>query len=1081
MAEVAWPSAVPFPGEPERGAEFSQVGQEPYRPGRVVTEPGLVGRPHIIERGRRYWRVEGSIAATDSEELTQKITQALAQAQVGSADWLPVPLDLPSFADGGADGGTQAGAITVTAILQTAGGVTGIKLSPANPGKADAVNGVLRREPRVGDWFIVVSGGVERLVQVSGWATAAGEDYGVLDFEEDLQLSVAVGDTVKAPADVRMQADGDVQTIQDSDGWGPWDVAFVEYIPDPATLLPDRAPARLYDLPDVSGRVGDDVPLRLSAAWRDPGGGELTLWVQSDEGVDVEDSGTGQYTLALRRAGRYTVTARATTEGGDYDEQSFEVAVGPRAGSAGPRVKAIVPAVSVTQGQSVGLVGENHIESTDDSEMSYEVNVSDVTVARPSPPGGVLSVEGVRPGVTRGQLVGTDASGNAVSVLFPIEVGGISSTIPGVDATGPPTIKQAFDALTLTAATPPDFGEQYTYSSLYSYFADPNNEPLAFTHIAGVNASGNAIIAVQIVGAELRITPLPDTGTVNLTVTATNRKRNLSVSQTFAVTVEAAANRAPIWNGPETQILGTAAAGAGTADNPERTKTLTLTSLLGLNPICRDPDGDDLTFAVRSVTPANIVTATISGDDVVLTRAAALADSASGAAEVTIRATDDGTPALSADRTFRVECRAATGTAPAPDLGFNENHSSLAPVPLTVPGRQVTRDIEGAITGRGARTVRVEAESDDRTVATAEMDGFDLEITPAGIGTATVTVEAWATTGNTARVTTTVEVTVTRGAGPPVPRFTGPSKSDVALVLGTDKAVDIDDHCTVDDGSAITYGGASSSRAKFTLAVGGTRNKDFTLSPVAVTTAGQEPTLFIRAKAATGGTNTYRVEVPITEAAEPPVGTGIQTTAIADFPRRGVWRTIRHQYCDVSPNFTPGTSGRAVDWPNSEVEQVSGSNVATLQRLITTGARPGRVVVYARSTGVARFRVRAAEAGTGRKTAWVYFNVRITASPPVARPTIDGIGNRRVTQGQTLNVGLGQYTTYSGQSSALSYTVLVERSTGGRIQTVARINGSTLVLGGANAPAGEYRITAFVYVTANVLVNDGDTFNLTIE
>ena len=428
MAQIAWPAA----GTNE--AEFITTGIEPYRPGRVATEPGLTGRPHIIEGGRRYWQLTGQIAQTDDEELAGKITQALSAAQVGTEDWLPFPLILPSFAAGGASGGTKNGAITVTSVFQAAGGVVGIKLSPANPGEADAVNGVLRRAPRVGDFFIVVSDGVERIVQVSGWATESGESYGVLDFEEDLQLEIAVGDVVKAPSPARFQVDGDAESIRGPDDWGPWDISGIEYIPDPLASVMPQPLDRQYDLPNRSGRVGDTLALNVSRAWTDRAGGEISHQVQATGGIDVVPGSDGQYSLELTRAGRYEVVARATSSEGLSDEQSFEVTISERTGNRGPRLDAIVPVVSLTVGgDDVQVDATGHISDPDpDDELTFTAVAAEPTIVGVRVNGDIVTLTGKIPGRTTVVLTGTDSSNRSISTEFEVSVGAIETLAPGL-------------------------------------------------------------------------------------------------------------------------------------------------------------------------------------------------------------------------------------------------------------------------------------------------------------------------------------------------------------------------------------------------------------------------------------------------------------------------------------------------------------------------------------------------------------------------------------------------------------------------------------------------------------------------
>lgn len=1083
----------PWPEANGVAADFSDVEITPYRPGRIETSAGLRGRPHLIEQGRKYWRIAGTIPATDDEELAARISEMLSVVSAGSEVFTRMPFHWPSFAENGAVGGD--GTISIRGVLQTRGGVTGIQLKQSAPGFADVANGNIRRLPEVGDFFKV--GPQERLVQVSA-VSQIGNARPAIDFEADLQLEVAPDDPVLAPDTVRVQLEQDGNTPYSPDWYGPWSVRFVEFIPDPLEAIPNQLLDRQYDLPDLEGRVGDQLTLRLAPVWVDPAGGDITYWVRADGGIKITESGDAAYTLTLETAGSHTVTVRATEADGTWDEQSFLVEVGERDGNRPPDILRIIPAVSITLGRSIHIEGANHFDDPDGDELRFEADIEDPTVARRVVNGGVITYIGTRVGTTLGTIRAVDTSGRSVSLVFPITVGAIVSDrpIPGGDPNRPRVI-QRFTPLSLIASYPgrPGIGEvrgsPHTYDNLYEFYEDPNGEELEFSATAGLLPNGRPAVAASVVGSALTISPLFNTGTVQVTVTARNRKRRTSISQTISVTVNAPANRAPLWNGPGSQVLGNALSeDTATEANPVESRTIRLVDRSDPQAHCYDPDGDDITLAVKSVTPSGILTATISNDDSVLLFRT-LSASRNGGAVVVLTATDNGNPAMSKDHSIRVRAVASGSTvAPDPGITINTGHSVFDPMALVYPGLDGNRSLEsqaGAVWSiasgnTGGPDVDYDAVSSDASVCRAEMDGSDLEVTPTGPGRATVSGTIRTRTGNTTPGEWSIEVTVEEADVPSEPEWDGPSSEDVALVLGQAKpALNLDDYCTDEDGRTITYSlilGGTTAPAKFTAALSGTRNRMLTLTPVGTTVDAVPVFLRLRATTSAGSTD-HNVRVRVTASPEVPVSTGLTVTAIPDFPRSGeTFYAGRNYDLDIRPYFTPGAAGLPVDWARTEVERVSG-NPTTYARSQRNGII--RLLAGGRA-GVTRFRVRAYEADTGNRTAWQSFDVTVSLQP-VARVVISRIGNRRVVFGQSQELDIADFTSYAGPGgkAGLRYGVIVEYSTGGRAQGVVSLSGSVLTLGGEGVPLGFYKITVVVAPRANVVLYTTQTFYLSVR
>lgn len=1068
--EHAWPSAPAAPGAAPEPAGLTDMQIAPFRPGRVATEPSLSGRVHIVEKGRRYWAIRAEIAETDSEELAAKVTEMLSAAVVGTETWTGIPFTGPSFAAGGAVGGTKGGAIEVVSVFTARSGVVRITLGPSAFGETpDATHGALRREVRVGDFFTV--GEDARLVQVSAAAKdAAGRP--VVDFEEDRQLEVEIGDTVAAPATVRVQAAEDTATQFVESRFGPWEVDFREFIEDPLAVAMPRPLDRQYDLPDIAGIVGQTLRLDARRVWIDPDGGDVTTQVQASGGIEIVPAGENQYSLVLERAGRWEISVRGSTAAGMEDAQGFEVRAEPRLSNVGPVVTASVPTVAVLAGRRVSLRAANHIEDPDSGDvLTFTAAVDDPTVAAVEVRAGIVEVAGRRAGETAATLTGTDSSGRAISVRFGISVAALSLAPVGgvtsdIEALG------ALPAVSLPQRQPPDPGASYVLQSLYDWFRDRNREPLVFAASGAVNAAGQALVHPTLEGSKLTLTALVWTGSGMLEITATNPRRGYSLTRRLAVTVTAAANRAPVWNGPGDQVLGTAATdSAATAANPRSTRTITLTDRTD-DAHCVDLDGDNLAFAVKSVVPAGVVTAAVAGNDLTLTRAAGATTRA--AAVVTLTATDDGSPAMSSDHSFRVEARYPGDALATPGVTFNSAHSSLAARALTFPGQADTRDIGPALTP--SANVRVTAESADRAVCTVSVNGTQLTITPAGAGRTTVTVSAARTTGNAAPGTHAITVVVAQAAGSPAAVWTGPAVNDVALVLGTPRTIDLDDHCGVSDGSLPTYSVFSTEVAKFTVTTSGARLNMVTLTPVAVSAA-VPPQLRLAARTTGGITTNHQVSVPVTAAPVVPASTGLTTTAVPDFPAAGVtYYPGRTHDIDLGPYFTPGSAGFGVDWAAAEVQKTGSASWLSIVSFLNGVLR----VRASGGSGAVAFRVRAAEQTTGAKTAWQSFTVTITPHPVAVKPTISGVGDRRVARGSTLDIDLPDFTTYTG-SATVRYNFTIRTSDGGSAYPLQWVGTTNTLRVSSRMPIGAYRVTVYAWVEPyGRNTRDTDTFNLVV-
>ena len=217
------------------------------------------------------------------------------------------------------------------------------------------------------------------------------------------------------------------------------------------------------------------------------------------------------------------------------------------------------------------------------------------------------------------------------------------------------------------------------------------------------------------------VTPLR-VGRATITVTAQD-SGGLSATQTIAVTV-VAANRAPT-------AVGTLAAVTLTVGGSTTTR--------GVASYFSDPENDSLTFTASSSASA-VATADVSGSVVTVTPVAV------GSATITVTAQDpDG---LSATQTIAVE---VVNQAPAA-VG------TLAALTFHVGDYAATREVVSYFSDPENDSLTFTASSSDAAVATADVSGSVVTVTPVAVGSATITVTAQDSDGLSATQAIAVEV-----------------------------------------------------------------------------------------------------------------------------------------------------------------------------------------------------------------------------------------------------------------------------------------------------------------------------------
>ena len=230
-------------------------------------------------------------------------------------------------------------------------------------------------------------------------------------------------------------------------------------------------------------------------------------------------------------------------------------------------------------------------------------------------------------------------------------------------------------------------------------------------------------------GSGVTVTPLAE-GASTVTVTATDPD-GLSAAQSFTVTVIPPANRAPERVG----VLGPLTIGLG---DPA--------AAVDVRRAFRDPDGDVLTYGAVSSAPS---VASVVAADARLTVTAV----AEGTAVVTVTATDpDG---LSASQSFTVTVNPPANRPP-------EAVGVLGPLTIGLDDPAAAVDVRRAFRDPDDDVLTYAAVSSAPSVAAVAVSGGVVAVTPAGAGTALVTVTATDAAGSNTAATQTFRVRVVR-------------------------------------------------------------------------------------------------------------------------------------------------------------------------------------------------------------------------------------------------------------------------------------------------------------------------------
>ena len=485
------------------------------------------------------------------------------------------------------------------------------------------------------------------------------------------------------------------------------------------TVLPsddNQPPVAVEALPDQTMTADSTLDVDVSRGFRDPDGDTLAYQASSSApGVAAVAAVSGStVTLMAVAAGTSAVTVTATDPEGLSAAQWFTVTVEPPENRPPVAVGTLPPLRIGADDAAVTVEVASAFRDPDGDALAYAATSSSPTVATAAVSGTGVTVTPVAEGASTVAVTATDPEGLSATQSFTVTVGPPSNRAPvAVGVLGPLTIGLDDPAAAV------DVG---------GAFRDPDGDALTY----GAVSSAPSVAAVAAAGARLTVTALAE-GTAVVTVTATD-PGGLSASRSFTVTVGPPANRPP-------EPVGVLGPLTVALDDPA-----VPVELAGA---FRDPDGDELAYGAVSSAPsvAAVAAAAAAGARLTVT---ALAE---GTAVVTVTATDPG--GLSATQSFTVTVSPPSNRPPEP-VGV------LGPLTIGLDGPAATVDVRGAFRDPDGDALTYGTVSSAPSVAAVSASGGVVTVTPAGAGTAVVTVTATDAAGSNTAATQTFGVKVVR-------------------------------------------------------------------------------------------------------------------------------------------------------------------------------------------------------------------------------------------------------------------------------------------------------------------------------
>ena len=563
--------------------------------------------------------------------------------------------------------------------------------------------------------------------------------------------------------------------------------------------VPNSAPEPARRLPDIvlvrgSGRSVDAVPYFI-----DPDGDALTFRAASSDPA-VATAATSGNAVAVRALARGTVTITVTAAdpAGLEASLSFEVTVP----NSGPRAAEPMPALEVPRGTSATVDVSRHFTDPDGDPLTVAAGSSNPSSVAADASGGAVTVRALARGSATITVTVADPAGLEWSQSFDV-------TVPN---SGPEPIAEMPDIEMPAGET--------AKVDVSSHFRDPDGDALTYRAESSNPAVAVTEFSPDAAGDTLAVRSLAR-GTATVTVTAADT-HGLEATLTFDVTVPNSGPRG-VGELPDVRLVRGA----------ERS--------VDVSAHFTDPDADSLTYRAGSSDPA-----------------VAVADAATSAGEVTVRALARGTATITVTATDPVGSEASLDfdvTVPnSPPRGSGE----IADITVR-RGAEATVDVSPYFTDPDGDALTYRAETSDSTVAEADHAGSVLTVRGLALGTATITVTAADPVGSEA----SLDFDVTVANSPP--RGSG-EIADITVRRGAEATVEVSPYFTDPDGDALTYRAETSDS---TVAEANHAGSVLTVRGLALGTA----TITVTAADPVGSEASLDFDVTVANGAPAPVGT----------------------------------------------------------------------------------------------------------------------------------------------------------------------------------------------------------------
>ena len=476
----------------------------------------------------------------------------------------------------------------------------------------------------------------------------------------------------------------------------------------------NNTPTVASALADIDGLEPDDTrQVSLAGVFADADSDPLTVTAESSADAVATVSvaaGYGSLTVTAVKVGTATITVTADDGNDGTVSDTFDVTV-DAANNAPTVASALADIDGLEPGDTRQVSLSSVFTDADSDTLTVEAESSDTAVATVSVASGYasLTVTAVKAGTATITVTADDGNDGTVSDTFTVTVDNNTPTVAS--------------AIADIGGLEPDDTRQVSLSGV---FDDADGDTLTITAKSSDDAVATASVATG--GASLTVTALK-AGTATITVTADDGNGG-TVSDTFAVAVAAAANRAP--------TVASAIADISSLEPGD-------TRRVRLGGVFNDADGDALTIQAESSDDAVAAVSVASGYGSLTVRALK-----AGTATIIVTA-NDGNGGTVTDR-FTVTV-AAANRAPAV-VSAIADISSLEPEDT----RQVS--LAGVFDDADGDTLAITVRSWNTTVATVSVASGSQSLTVTAVGEGTAAITVTADDGNGGRVTDRFTVTV---------------------------------------------------------------------------------------------------------------------------------------------------------------------------------------------------------------------------------------------------------------------------------------------------------------------------------